>query len=181
MNIQLQIKKAIKGKRKAQIEVYTVLHAQLKPICMRYAKDEQQASSLCNEALYIVLNKLDQLEDHSKLFAWAKQIQFQIIFEQHRKSKSSISEVELTEQDYSNAFIDHINEYHDLEYLLSLVRQLPQVTQLVFNLFVIDGYSHKEIAEQLNIVVGTSKWHLSQAKKILREKLSPESKTIQHV
>ena len=108
--------------------------------------------------------------------AWSKRIMNNALIDEYRKSKKHHDRFSITDKegelDYfaesdKNAALSNMGE----STILELIKLLPDMTGQVFNLYVIDGYPHKEIAELLDIPEGTSKWHLSQAKKMLREKL----------
>lgn len=171
MIIAKLINEAKKGNQKAQRGVYEFIHPVLKPICLRYASDHQQASEFLNTAAFKILSSLHQLKSEDALLAWAKRIQYQCIFDFHRKAKSEgiqASSIEFDPYSHSPNSPPKADNNSNYEYLLDLVRKLPRTSQFVFNLYAIDGFSHAEIAQHLAISESTSRWHLSEARKRLQ-------------
>lgn len=111
---------------------------------------------------------------------WLKRITINVALKKFRNNSKiyfdAIEDSKMTDESYDNdeSFVDH--EF-DLEDLLFSIRELPPKYQLVFNLYVLDHYSHQEIAEILNISVGTSKSNLSRARKLLQKKITEKFKS----
>lgn len=140
-------------------------------IAMRYSRDEQDAADIMSHA-FVKLFKSIHTFDAAKgnLHGWLKRI---IINEalDHIKQRSRFGTSELLEADEPPVSND-VMEKIDAAEIMQLIKQLPPATHAVFVLYVIDGYGHKEIAAQLNISEGTSKWHLSEARKNLQRQLT---------
>jgi RNA polymerase sigma factor (sigma-70 family) len=140
-------------------------------IAMRYAKDEQDAADIMSQAFVKMFKSFHTFDEvKGTIHSWLKRI---IINEalDHIKQRSRFSSLELKEAD--TPFISNdIIEKTDAAEIMQLIKKLPPATHAVFVLFAIDGYAHKEIAAQLQISEGTSKWHLSEARKILQQKLT---------
>jgi RNA polymerase sigma-70 factor (ECF subfamily) len=140
-------------------------------IAMPYSRDELDAADILSHAFVKVFKSIASFDASKGSFhSWLKRI---IINESldHIKQRSRFSSKELEEADepyISNSII----EKTDAEEIMQMVKQLPPATHAVFILFAIEGYGHKEIAIQLGISEGTSKWHLSEARKNLQQKLS---------
>jgi len=140
-------------------------------IAMRYAADEHEAADILGQAFVKMFRSIHSFDTSKGNFhGWLKKI---IINEalDHLKQRSRFASLELdtVEEPFVN---NSIIEKTDAAAILQLVRQLPPATHAVFVLYAIDGYAHKEIAAQLNISEGTSKWHLSEARKILQQKIT---------
>jgi RNA polymerase sigma factor (sigma-70 family) len=140
-------------------------------IAMRYATDEHEAADILGHAFVKMFRSINSYDATKGNFhGWLKRI---IINESldHIKQRSRFTSLELhtAEEPFVN---NSIIEKTDAAAILRLVRQLPPATHAVFVLYAIDGYTHKEIAAQLNISEGTSKWHLSEARKILQQKIT---------
>lgn len=140
-------------------------------IAMRYAVDEHEAADILGHAFVKMFRSIHSFDATKGNFhGWLKKI---IINESldHIKQRSRFTSLELdtAEEPFIN---NSIIEKTDAAAILQLVRQLPPATHAVFVMFAIDGYSHKEIASQLNISEGTSKWHLSEARKTIQQKLT---------
>jgi RNA polymerase sigma factor (sigma-70 family) len=145
-------------------------------IAMRYSRDQSDAADIMSHAFVKVFRSLASF-DSSKgnLHGWVKQI---IIHEalDHIKQRSRFSNEELAEA--AEPVIDNkAIEKMDAEGLRLLMKQLPPATHAVFVLYVVDGYTHQQIADELKISTGTSKWHLSEARKILQQKLANYKQT----
>jgi RNA polymerase sigma factor (sigma-70 family) len=162
------------GIRKAQELLYRQHYAFAMAIAMRYAADSQEAGDILSHAFVKMFRSIHSFDETKGSFhAWLKKI---IINEalDHIKQRSRFSHRELETAD--EPFINNaVIEKTDAAEIIQLIRQLPPATHAVFVLFAIDGYSHKEIAAQLNISEGTSKWHLSEARKNLQQKLSAKT------
>jgi RNA polymerase sigma factor (sigma-70 family) len=172
---------ASRGERKAQHTLYRLCFPVLMSVCVRYQKDRQEALAALNLGFLKVLNKLDSYTEEAPFEAWIKRIMINTMIDSFRREKNWRTLVIYPEQIEPDVkhHVDswnHAEQGHDLEYLELLIQQLPPITRQVFNLFAIDGYSHREIAELLDMSDGTSKWHVSQARKQLQEWLSVKKK-----
>jgi RNA polymerase sigma factor (sigma-70 family) len=140
-------------------------------IAMRYAIDEHEAADILGHAFVKMFRSIHAFDTTKGNFhGWLKKI---IINESldHIKQRSRFTSLEL--ETVEEPFVNNsIIEKTDAAAILQLVRQLPRATHAVFVLYAIDGYTHKEIATQLHISEGTSKWHLSEARKILQQKIN---------
>jgi RNA polymerase sigma-70 factor (ECF subfamily) len=108
--------------------------------------------------------------------AWAKRIMVNSLIDEYRKNKKYNTQITKSDSEreldyYSKGHKNDAESNLGYENIMMLVKELPVTSAHVFNLYVIEGYSHKEIAEKLDMSEGTSKWHLSTARKLLREKL----------
>jgi len=137
-------------------------------ICLRYVKNEVEAEDILVESFYKIFKKIDQFRGNGSFEGWMKRIVINQALMQIRKNSNLNLHVEL-EKAYSvkseAEIIDNIN-YQEI---LKLIKELPTGYKTVFNLYVIEGYKHREIAEILNISINTSKSQLILAKKKLRE------------
>jgi RNA polymerase sigma-70 factor (ECF subfamily) len=141
-------------------------------IALRYSRDEMDAADIVSHAFIKIFKSIHSF-DSSKgsLYAWIKRI---VVNEglDHIKSRTRFSEnVELEtvpEPHINNSVIEQMGA----EEIMEIVKKLPPATHAVFVLYAVEGYNHREIAEKLNISEGTSKWHLSEARKFLQQQLS---------
>lgn len=146
-------------------------YSALGAICMRYTRNEQDAIELLNDGFLKIFKNVQQY-DRTKgaLYTWMSRIVTNCCIDFLRKQQevyfSPVDEY-AEEVQLDNRVLQNM----DAQELLFLIRQLPPATQLVFNLHVIEGYPHKEIAEMLNMREGTSKWHVNEARKQLQKKL----------
>lgn len=161
--------------RRAQNELFKLCYGFLMGVCLRYERNKEEAESLLNMAFFKILTRLDKYSDKVPFEAWAKRVTINTIIDEFRKRnndkhkfvESFDHSMPLSSMDYNEA-----DQRFDAENLENMIRQLPPMSQKVFNLYIIDGYNHKEIGEMLNISEGTSKWHLSTARKSIKEMLT---------
>jgi len=140
-------------------------------IAMRYATDEHEAADILGHAFVKMFRSIHAFDGTKGNFhGWVKKIIINEALDQIKLRSRFVSlEIETVEEPFVN---NSIIEKTDAAAILQLVRQLPPATHAVFVLYAIDGFTHKEISTQLNISEGTSKWHLSEARKILQKKLT---------
>lgn len=177
MDITREILTACKrDDRKAINTLYACCFKILMPVCFRYNRNEEDARSAFNVGFIKILNGLKNAGEEVNFIPWAKRIMVNSLIDEYRKNKNYNTQITKSDDEGKLAYFAENTEnngesgmrYDDI---MRMVKELPESTALVFNLYVIEGYAHKEIAEQLEITEGTSKWHLSVARKLLREKL----------
>lgn len=163
--------------RKAQFELFKLCYGTLMAVCLRYERNKEDAQALVNEGFLKIVTGLDKYHTHTPFEAWIRRIMINTIIDKHRKNKKDKEHLEYTDfaddpvlESRSVDFNEAALKF-DAEELEEMVKELPNVTRKVFNMHVIDGYSHKEIAAELDISVGTGKWHVSNARKLLKKKL----------
>ncbi len=139
-------------------------------IAMRYARNEHDAADIMSIAFVKVFRSIKSFEDtKGNFYSWLKKI---IINEaiDFIKQQSKFSGKELTATEEPVISSEAI-EKMDASEIMQMIRQLPPATHAVFVMFAIEGFSHKEIAAALQISEGTSKWHVSEARKYLQQKI----------
>jgi RNA polymerase sigma-70 factor (ECF subfamily) len=152
---------------KDQEGLYKHFYGYAMGICLRYAKNKDEASEMLNDAFLKVFNKLDAY-DSTKLFkAWLRRIVVNTSIDYYRREHKHDFQVPIEKARSEENDTDVIDQI-STEDLFRLIRQLPENQKIVFNLYEIEGYSHNEIAELLHIPEGTSKSSLSRAKQRLR-------------
>jgi RNA polymerase sigma-70 factor (ECF subfamily) len=170
-DIQTIIEGCIRNDRKAQERLYKQFYGALGAICMRYTKSEQDAIELLNDGFLKIFKNIQQY-DKSKgaLYTWMSRIVTNCCIDFLRKQQEVFFSP--VEEHTDDVHLDNTAlQQMDAQELLSLIRQLPPATKLVFNLHVIEGYPHKEIADMLKMREGTSKWHVNEARKLLQKKI----------
>lgn len=182
MNIQPQlIALCIKRDRKAEYELYKNTYSYLMSICLRYTKDKDMASETLNVGFLKILNNLEKYNLAIPFKVWIRKIMVNTLIDEYRKNKREKERVTYVEEYYDSGDHSEANEAlskFDCQQIYDLIAKLPEATKQVFNLFVIDGYSHKEIGDMLGISEGTSKWHLNAARQKLKEQLVERNITI---
>lgn len=173
MNYHRLVKQCQRGDRTAQRQLYELFKGRLMGICMRYARESAEAEDIFHEALVKVFKNIGSLKDPQTLPAWVRQVVIRTAINQYRANLKLKYHDDCTAlEESSEAYVPILDQLSNDE-LLAQINQLPAGYRLVFNLYVIDGYTHPQIAELLGISVGTSKSQLHAAKKMLRENLKP--------
>ncbi len=161
------IKKCLKNEPTAQKELYKLLGGKLFAICLRYTKDRTEAEDWLQESFIKIFTCLESFKFEGSFEGWAKRVTVNLILSDLRKKKNIRFSEELDENDLITDESAHSTIGHqELIYFISL---LPAGKKLIFNLYVIEGFSHKEIAEKLNITEGTSRGQLAKAREQLME------------
>ena len=148
--------------RDAQRQVYEHLAPKLYRTCKRYLKKEEEVEEALADAFYTIFTKLDQLKEVKAFEGWARKITVNQCLLSIKKNVNFNLYLEDIST-YNQPSIEEETELEDDD-LLNLLLEIPEGCQTIFNLFVIEGYSHKEIATLLNISEGTSKSQLNVAK-----------------
>lgn len=169
--------------RKAINTLYEYCFHLLMPVCFRYNKNEEDARAAYNTGFIKILKGLEKLDGEVNYNAWFRRIMVNSLIDEYRKNKKYNDRVTRSDDEreldfYSVGTQNSAESNLGCENIVAMIKELPETTATVFNMYVIDGYSHKEIGDILGMSDGTSKWHLSTARKMLREKLDRlESRT----
>ncbi|KQC30551.1 RNA polymerase sigma factor [Flagellimonas eckloniae] len=172
MDLEELIHNCKKGKRKAQAELYRKYSGILFGMCLKYSRNKTEAEDSLHDSFMTIFNKIDQYNFNGSFEGWIKRITVNTVLQKYRKEQ------------HLNVVSENIGEEMDVDIeetdislstLLGYIQELPNKYRLTFNLYVLDGYSHKEISEMLGTSAGTSKSNLARAKMILREKIIKEN------
>ncbi|HEU4473029.1 MAG TPA: sigma-70 family RNA polymerase sigma factor [Flavisolibacter sp.] len=170
-NIDTIINGCKKGSRKAQEKLYKSYYRVMASLCLRYTKNEADAVEVLNNGFLKVFKNIQRYEPaQASLYTWIRTIVINSCLDFIKAKQRMEQTKELTDTVEIHIPAEAISKMKTME-LLELVRQLPPATRAVFNLYVVEGYSHREIGSLLGISEGTSKWHLSEARKILQQKI----------
>lgn len=168
MSLKILIQKCKKRDVKSQSEIYHLFAGKLFALCLKYSKTHQEAEDNLQEAFITIFKKINQYKFKGSFEGWMKRIVINTALQTYRK-KNILSLVEEIYPDEVEVEVDENNI--SLDFLLKIIQELPERYRMVFNLYVLDGYSHKEIADLLGVAEGTSKSNLSRARFILKEKV----------
>lgn len=160
----------IEQHRLAQQYLYRRYFGRLLAISMRYAGDRGEATDILNQAFLKIFNSMGQYRDTGSFFGWMAKIVFHTAID-HLRSHTAYRRAMDFSTKADQAVDNEIAGRLEAEDLFRLVQQLAPATRSVFSLYVLDGYKHREIAELLGIDEGTSKWHLSTARRELQKML----------
>ena len=162
------IKRCLKGKLDAQKQLYDNYAGRLMTLCRRYARDNMEAEDYLQEGFIKVFQNLEKFRGDGSLYGWIKTIMVHTALRQIKKRVhfEDVSHLEL-----------HLNEADALsqlqaEDLIGQIQNLPDGYRTIFNLYHIEGYSHKEIGDTLNIGESTSRSQLTKARKMLQSKIA---------
>jgi RNA polymerase sigma-70 factor (ECF subfamily) len=159
-----------KGDIKAQEQLYRLYSGKLFSVCLKYSRNYAEAEDNLQDGFLIIFDKITQFKFAGSFEGWIKRIMVNNVLQQYRKTgfleliHENIKEEESVDVEFDD---DNIS----MDYLLQIIQELPDRYRLVFNLYVMDDYSHKEIAEMMGITTGTSKSNLARGRMILKEKI----------
>ena len=172
MNDETLVEKCVSGDTKAQRHLFDRFAPKMLGVVMRYINDKERADDVLQDAFIKVFKNIHKFEHTGSLEGWIRRIMVNTALDQIRKNKKKQNNVELDNDSYFELKQDSsAEEILQAESLMKIVQSLPEGYRTVFNLFAIEGYSHKEIAEELGITENTSKSQYSRAKSTLRELL----------
>jgi len=168
MSLEKLINKCKRKDKKAQSEIYQLYTGKLFALCLKYSRNYQEAQDNLQNGFMTIFDKIEQYNFKGSFEGWLKRIIINTALQTYRE-KNVLNLV--TEEIPDEVTVEIDEEQISLEILLKLIQELPNRYRLVFNLYVLDGYPHKEVASMLNISEGTSKSNLSRARLILRDKI----------
>lgn len=166
-----------KGDSKSQELLYRQYYGYAMTICLSYSSNREEASEILNEAFFKVFNKIHTYKKGTSFKAWLRKTVVNTAIDYFRVNKKYMFNVEINEAYAEETDADVINEITAQE-IFELLQQLPDKYRITFNLFELEGYSHEEISEMLNIPVGTSRSNLTRAKQKLRELVAQHYKML---
>jgi RNA polymerase sigma-70 factor (ECF subfamily) len=172
LNLDQIIKGCIKQNRKSQEELYRLYYKILFVTSLKYCSSDAEAEDNLHDAFIEIFTKVKSFKGSGSFEGWIKRITINKAINRYRDSSFLTPIKDDITQD---VFIDENEIDFSIDYILSLIQELPHQYRLVFNLYELDEYSHKEIATMLSISEGTSKSNLHRAKIILKEKITQKN------
>ena len=173
---QLLIKGCIAGDRAFQTKLYDLFASKMLGVCLRYSKNWEEAEEVLQEGFLKVFTYLKNFRGDGSFEGWIRKIMVNCALSRYRNKSTLHPVMGLDAFHYDAAGQTDIASNMDAKELLSLVQSLPPGYRMVFNLYVFEGYKHREIAEALGISEGTSKSNLSDARAFLQKALMPKKK-----
>ena len=160
----------LKGNRRDQELLYRRNAGKMYALCLRYSNDREEASDVLQEGFVRIFNRLRDYKKEGSFEGWMRKIMVNTALEKYRENHflynvDSIDDIKETDLETAEVDADDELEANDL---MGMIKSLPPQYKMVFNLYAIEGYSHKEIGQMLGITVGTSKSNLSRARAILQ-------------
>lgn len=168
----------LKESRKHQKALYEKFAPYMMGVCMRYASSEAEAEDLLQEGFITVFRKLEDFQGRGELGGWMRKIFLNTALMNYRKQKHLLKQMEMESQAYRIEGGEDPLESLSAKELMQMMQNLPVGARIVFNLYAVEGFEHKEIAEQMGISVGTSKSQYSRARQLLRNQLENEERRV---
>jgi RNA polymerase sigma factor (sigma-70 family) len=168
VNEHMLIAKCIAGHRVYQEALYQKYRRKFMGICLRYSKNREEAEDMLQEGFYKIFKSLQQYKAAGSFEGWMRKIMVNTILEEVRKKNLMFSEADISnlpDEPYNDDLWNDMNAKE----LVALINLLPPGYRVVFNLFAVEGYSHREIGERLGISEGTSRSQFSKARKQLQQ------------
>jgi RNA polymerase sigma-70 factor, ECF subfamily len=169
--VAIHIEGCLKKDPQSQEFIYRHCFGNLMKVCLRYHKNADDASASFNKAMHKVFDKLKMYRKDGPFLGWVRRIIVNTCLNDLRRTVI-FSHKEIDDDQFPdfNTAPDVYNTISEKE-ILTFVQELPDACRFVFNLYVMEGYTHVQIAKELGISAGTSKWQLHQARTLLKEKL----------
>lgn len=165
-----------KGDRKAQAHLYRMYSAVLYGICLKYSNNKSEAEDSLHDCFMTIYEKIGQFSSKGSFEGWMKRIAVNTVLQKYRKEEYLSVVNENTEEE---VIVETEENDIPLQTLLGYIQELPNKYRTTFNLYVLDGHTHKEIGELLGTTAGTSKSNLARARVLLKEKI--ETKIFQTI
>lgn len=156
-----------KNHPKAQEQLYQLFAKKFFGVCLKYSSNYADAQDNLQDGFLIIFRKIEQFSGKGSFEGWAKRIMINNALQKYR----GVRYMEVINENIPDTAIEVDDENIPIEYLMRIIQELPDQYRLVFSLYVLDGYSHKEVAEILKITTGTTKSNLARARLILKEKI----------
>lgn len=168
MSLEQLIEECKKNDVKAQSQIYKLFASKLFSVCLKYSGNYAEAEDNLHDAFVTIFKKISQFKNIGSFEGWMKRITINTALQRYR----SVGVFDIVnENQIEEESIEIDEDSIKIDFLLRIIQELPNRYRLVFNLYALDDYSHKEIAEMLNISTGTSKSNLARARMILKEKI----------
>lgn len=168
MSLEQLITNCKKNDAKAQSQIYKLFKNKLFSLCLKYSRNYVEAEDNLQDAFVTIFNKINQYNGKGSLEGWMKRIAINTALQRYRSA--GVFDI-VNEELIEDVTVEIDDNEISIDFLLSIIQELPDRYRLVFNLYALDGYSHKEIAKMLTISTGTSKSNLARARLILKDKI----------
>jgi RNA polymerase sigma-70 factor (ECF subfamily) len=169
-DLNILVRGCKKGDRKSQEMLYRRFAAAMYGLCLQYASGEEDAQDIMQDGFLKVFKKIHQVRNAAAIPGWIRRIMINTALEKYR-SKIVMQRMDETGAEPDMVMEERVFDQLTTGELVALIRDLTPGYRMVFNLYAVEGYSHKEISEMLGISEGTSKSNLSRARAILQERI----------
>lgn len=169
MSLKQLIENCKKNDAKAQSQLYELFSGKLFAICLKYSRNYEEAQDNLHDSFLTIFKKIKQYNNKGSFEGWLKRVSINTALQRYR-DKTVLGLV--NDEQLADADVELDDDLDlSLDFLLNAIQELPDRYRLVFNLYVLDGYSHQEISDMLEISIGTSKSNLARARVILKKKI----------
>jgi len=165
------IKRCLKNEARAQEELYKKYARKMYGVCLRFAKNKPDADDILQDSFIKVFSNLRDFRFTGSFEGWIRRIVTTTAINFYKKNIRQMQELDINEMEETLQLEEIGDQNVEKEELMQFMQELPDVNRIIFNLFVMEGFSHKEIAEKLQIPENTSKSHLHRAKHDLQKKI----------
>jgi len=172
LSLEQLIQKCKLNDTKAQSELYKLFSSKLFTVCLKYSRSYAEAQDNLQDAFLLIFEKINQYNHQGSFEGWLKRVTINNTLQRYRKT--SVFKIVDEEQIEDKTIDINDDETEDipLQFLLECIQNLPDRYRMVFNLYVMDGFSHKEISDLLHITTGTSKSNLNRARVLLKDRVN---------
>ncbi len=177
---QLLIKGCAAGDRANQTKLYNLYAPKMMGVCLRYSRNREEAEEILQEGFLRVFTYINTFKGSGSFEGWIRKIMVNCALHRYRNKSQLQPVIRLDTSNYDTAGEAEVLSGLDAKELLSLIQTLPAGYRVVFNLYVFEGYKHREIAEVLGISEGTSKSNLSDARAFLQKTLIVKKKLVHY-
>jgi RNA polymerase sigma-70 factor (ECF subfamily) len=175
MNESELIAGCLKGSSRHQRALYDQFSGRMMGLCMRYAPSEAEAEDILQEGFVTVFRKLDTYSGTGELGAWIRKVLLNTALMHYRRNKKHRFQLDLSDVEYQMQATDNVMQQISASDLMKMVQRLPAGCRMVFNLYAVEGFNHREIGEEMGISTGTSKSQFSRARYLLKGMIENEA------
>jgi len=168
LSLDQLIKECKKNELKAQEQLYRLFSGKLFSVCLKYSRNKTEAEDNLQDSFITIFNKISQYKFKGSFEGWMRRVTVNTVMQKYRAQ--DVFDI-VNEDAIEDVEVQVDEEGLSMDLLLSIIQELPDRYRMVFNLYVLDGYSHKEIGKMMGISDGTSKSNLARARNILKEKI----------
>ena len=168
MSLEQLIERCKNNDAQAQSQLYKLYASKLFSICLKYSRNYVEAEDNLQDAYLTIFKKIHTFKGRGSVEGWMKRITINTALQRYRSA--GVFDI-INEEQIEDVTVEINDDDISIDFLLNIIQELPDRYRLVFNLYALDDYSHKEIAEMLNISTGTSKSNLARARLILKDKI----------
>ncbi|HQK68495.1 MAG TPA: sigma-70 family RNA polymerase sigma factor [Bacteroidales bacterium] len=163
------IRRCSEGESRAQELLYRRYFSFAMSVCIRYTRDQYEAMEIVNDSYMKVLDNIEEFDGSRSFRSWYGRIVVNSAIDNYRRNSKHVSHLQISDLESTEIEEPSISAELSANDILSLFSKLPDNYRVTFNLFEIEGYTHEEIGQMLQISTSTSRSNLSRAKKMLRD------------